>query len=197
MYRLYYNHKTNGDILFLVYEPESYPDRVEQRDDIVALYKEDRLIGVNFLHIGKIMKIRADGMIVTPEDKMVEVLSSMMENAGLPSLPPCTDSGYVVAKVLKIEEHPLNEKLSILTLDIKEKTLTTVTRYNNFKEGDHVVIAKDNCLRFDGSAFHARVERNIPIECELCSEKDLRLGEEDKKAIVANELSFGMDFFLR
>ena len=197
MYRLYYHYKTNGDILFLVYEPESYPDKVVPHGDIIALYKEDRLVGVNFLHIGKTMKIHADGMIVTPEDKMVEVLSSMLVNAGLPSLPPCTDSGYVVAKVTKIEEHPLNEKLSILTLDIKSSILTTVTRYSNFKEGDHIVVAKDGCLRFDGSAFHARKEKNIPIEAELCSEKDLRLGEEDKKVVIANDLPYGLDYFLR
>ena len=197
MYRLYYHYKTNGDTLFLVIEPEAYPDRVVENDGVVALYKENRLVGVNFLHIGKTMRIRAEGMIVTPENVVIDVLNSLLEGAGLETLPYCTDSYYVVGKVLKKEEHPLNENLSILTVDIKEKTLSTVTRYSNMEEGDHIVLAKDGCLRFDGSQFHAHVEKNINIDAEVCSEADLRLGEESKKAILVPELSVGMDFFLR
>lgn len=197
MYRLYYHFKTNGDTLFLVKEPESYPDKVEEHGDVIALYKEGRLVGVNFLHIGKTMKIHAEGMIVTPENVVIDVLNALLTGAGLEPLPYCEDSYYVVGKVLKKEEHPIDERLSILTVDIGNKTVSTITRYSNVGEGDHIVLAKDGCLRFDGSQFHARVERNIPIDAEVCSEADLRLGEEGKKALLAQELPVGMDFFLR
>lgn len=197
MYRLYYHYKTNGDTLFLVIEPESYPDRVEEKGDVVALYKENRLVGVNFLHIGKTMKIHAEGMIVTPENVVVDVLNSLLVGVGMEKIPYCEDSYYVVGKVTKKEEHPLNEKLSILTVDVGDGVLSTVTRYANIEEGSHIVLAKDGCLRFDGSQFHARVEKNINIDAEVCSESDLRLGKEDKEAILVPELSVGMDFFLR
>ena len=196
MYRLYYHHKTNGDILFLVIDPESYPDKVEKKDDVVALYKEGKLVGINFLSIGKTMKVRAEGMIVFPDDKVIDVLNDKLALAGLEKLPYVRDSGYKVALIEKKEEHPLDERMSILTLSIGEKKLSTVTRYANIEEGDKIVIALDGCLRFDGSAFHARVERNIPIEAEVCSEADLRLGEESKKALVVSDKEAGEDYFL-
>ncbi len=196
-YRLYYNYKTNGDILFLVIDPLAYPDEVKEKDDVVCLYSKGELIGINFLSIGKKVKIHAEGMIVNPLDEVIDILNNVLKNASFDIvLPYVRNSFYKIARIEKKEEHPLNERMSILTLNLGDKTLSTVTRYQNVNEGDKVLVALDNCLRYDGSIFKARVERNIPIECELCSEKDVRLGEESKAALIIDKGNPGEDFFI-
>lgn len=196
MSALFYHHKTNGDVLFLVIEPEAYPDKVVAHGDVIALYKEDRLVGVNFRDIGKVVKIHASGLLLPVDDRLVDVLNALLGNAGLSPLPYFRSSGYRVAEVKRIEEHPLDESKRILTLACGEQTLNTVTRYRNFGLGDHLVVATDGTIRFDGTRFRSRVERNIPIEAEVCSPLDLRAGEEGTLAYLAPERKPGSDFYI-
>lgn len=197
MSALFYNYKTNGDILFLVNEPESYPDKVVTKGDVVALYKGETLVGVNFLNIGKVCKIHADGLIVPVDDKLVDVVNCLLEGAMLAKLDYFASSGYKVGKVTKIEEHPLDEKKRILTLDLGGSTLSTVTRYSNFSVGDNLVLVTDGTIKFDGTKFTKRIERNIPIDAEVCSGNDLKVNDDFKSAFLANDLEAGDDFFLR
>lgn len=196
MYRLFYNYESTGDVLFVVLDQEAYPDETKQVGDVTALYKEGKLIGINLFHFGKTVKIKAKGMIITPENVLIDVINSLLSAAGIETLPYVTDSGYVCAKVEAVEEHPLDERARILTLNAGDKTLTTVSRYQYFGVNDIIVVAKDGCIKFDGTVFHSRVVKNIPVECEVCCQADLRLGEEYKAAYLPADRKAGDDFFL-
>lgn len=196
MYRLYYQRETAKDVLYIIYEPSAYPDKVEQKGNVVALYNQGKLIGINILDFSKIVKIRANGMIPVPEDALIDVINLELSHALLEPLPYARESGYIVARVNKVEEHPLDEKKRILSLSAKNKTFETVTRYQNLQEGSLCVVAIDGCLRYDGTLFQKRIERNIPIDCEICSESDLRIGDKSLEAFIPNKSKEGDDFFL-
>lgn len=197
MYRLFYNRESVGDVLFVVIDPLSYPDRQVRKDEVVALYKGDKLVGINLFDFGKTAKIKASGMIIDPEDVLIDVINAKLENAGVEKLSYTRDSLYKVAEVVAKEEHPLDERSNILTLSLGQSQLTTVSRYPNIEVGSHIVVAIDGCVKFDGTPFTKKVVKNIPIECEVCCEKDLRIGEEFKAAVLVPELEAGSDFFLR
>ena len=196
MYRLFYNRQNVGDVLFVVIDAHAYPDRSESVGEVTALYQGERLIGINLFDFGKTVKIKASGMIVSPEDVLIDAINAKLAQVNLPALPYCRDSGYKVAEVKNLEEHPLDEKSSIVTLMVGEKTLTTVTRYRNLEIGKPIVVAVDGCIKFDGTVFEKKVVRNIPIECEVCCAADLRIGEEFKEAFIPEDMPFGSDFFL-
>ena len=195
MYRLFYNRENVGDVLFIVLDALAYPDASKTNGEVTALYKGDELIGINLFNFSKTVKIKAHGMIVTPEDVLIDVINSKLQNAGLPMLPYTRESGFVVAEVNNIEEHPLDERSNILTLKVGEKTLSTVTRYQNISIGSHIVVVCDGAIKFDGVLFQKKIVKNIPIECEVCCEADLRIGEEFKSAFLV-DLPSGTDFFL-
>lgn len=197
MYRFYYNRKTGGDVLYCVINPLSYPDKVKKTGNVAALYHGDDRVGINFLDISQTMKIKAEGMIPFAADEFLKLINHMLENAGEESLPQLDSSFYKIARVGEIEEHPLDDKKVILHLGLGNQKLDTVTRYSNIKVGDCVVVALDGCLKVDGTPFAAHKERNIPIDCEVCSMKDLGVGEEDKLALIVEEGAAGEDFFLR
>lgn len=196
MYRFYYNRASGGDVLYCVIDPSSYPDHMKKEGDVASLYRGKERVGINFLNISKTMKIKANGMIPLMSEPLLEIVNHMLINSGEEPLPLCPCSCFVIAEAQSVEEHPLDEKKKIVHLAAGEKKLDTVTRYPNVDAGDKVVVALDRCLMADGTEFLAHTERNIPIDCEICSGKDLGLGEEDKLAFLA-EGNPGEDFFAK
>ncbi len=195
MYRLFYNLDNVGDVLFVVFDPEAIPNKVDNHDGLTALYRDDELIGVNLFGVGQEFGLKEKGMIVKVSDSLLSKVNQKFENSGLKALGKNVDNGYIVALVTKLEEHPLDERSNIVTLDLGGKEATTVSRYANLKEGLLIVVAIDGCIKFDGTAFHKKIVRNIPIECEVCSPFDLRIGEEGKAAYEAEGRQAGDDFF--
>lgn len=195
MYRLYYHLKTAGDVLYCVMEPEVYPDDVRQEGNVVALFGQGKLIGYNFLHMSKTMKIHSEGMIPSPDDKMIDVLNSLLSAAGFEQLPYTRDSYFRVGQVESLEEHPLYEKKHIVHLKFGDLSKDTVSGFP-LEEGQLVVAMMDGCLRYDGTRFLSHIERNIPIEVEICSGTDLRINDDVTRAFCPDSSRSGDDFFL-
>lgn len=196
MYRLFYNYQVTGDVLFVVFESETIPDETLKKGNAVALFKDKKLIGYNIFDFSNVVKLKTSGMLVTPDDALIEAVNSILLNAGFEKLPYCRDSGYRIAEVKKVEEHPLDEKKRILTLDVGafgEKV--TTTRYE-VKEGDLLVLVLDKTIKFDGTTFHESVIKNIPQQAEIMSGKDLLLNEEGRKPFLVEGYKAGDDFFL-
>ena len=195
MHRIYYSKELNDDTLFVVFSAEKTPNKIQKQGDVVALYLDEELVGINLLHASSYLDFDPKGMVAKEEETLLEKLNALFLQAGLPKLEKNPSSGFVVGKIIKLEEHPLDEKKQIVTLSIGDKTLETTTRYANIKEGSLVVVATDGCFKFDGTCFHKAVIRNIAQDCELCSPSDLRLGEDYKNALLVEGLEEGTDFF--
>lgn len=196
MYRFFYNHEATGDVLFLVIEPNKKADNIVTKGNVTALYSEGKLIGVNFFEIGKTMKIHANGMIPVPEKPMLDCINSLLSNASLPTLEPLESSGYRVMEVTLLEEHPIDAKAVIVTLTDGVNTYHSVYHDPTLKEGDKVVVALEGSIAYDGSLIEKKIEKNLPIEVRLCTEKELKISENDGPAFKANEEKVGSDFFL-
>ncbi len=194
--RLFYPYKTEGDTLFLLFHSASYPAKVENRGDVTSLYKENNLIGINIAHFGEIVKIKANGYIVTPDDRLIDVINIKLRQAGLDPIPYIRDSGFKVAKITFVKEHPLNEKKRIVHLYTPEKIYDTVTSYLNIKVDDLVIILVPGGMRFDGTIFQESKANNLTVAAEICSSSDLHIGEEKETAFILEEGKVGEDFFL-
>jgi tRNA-binding EMAP/Myf-like protein len=127
---------------------------------------------------------------------LVDVINALLVNAGLSALPYCTDSGYKVAKISHLEEHPIDEKAQIVSLDLGKNSLTTVSWYPNLEVGKSVVVALDGTILADGSLFHAFVSRNIPNQCSICSASELKIKDGGEGAFLTKDYLPGEDFFL-
>ena len=195
MYRFFYNPDNVGDVLFVVVDPEAIPNKVVEHDGLTALYRDDVLVGANLFGVGEAFGLMEKGMIVKIDENVICNVNELFSKNGLAPLEKNVDSGYLVAEVTKLEEHPLDERCNIVTLNLGGKELTTVSRYANLEVGLRIVVAIDGCIKFDGTAFHKKIVRNIPIECEVCSPFDLRLSEEGKSAFVVTDKAPGEDFF--
>lgn len=195
MTALFYCKPTAKDVLYLLIDPEKTPDEVVKKGDTVGLFYQKQLIGVNFLNFSRLVKIKAEGRITNPPEAMLEIVKNELQKASFPIPDFSCSSGFTVARVMNLEEHPLDERKQIVTLECAGKTLTTSSRYQNLQIGSKIVVLLDRTIRFDGTVFHSSVIRNIPQDCEIASPHDLGLSEESKSAYIEEEKEVGSDFF--
>ena len=112
-YALYYDYETIGDVLLVVIKPTVIPTKEVKINDVVALYNKDELIGINIFNISKVIKIKAKGLIPLINEDILNVINHILENANLEKLPIQIESGFRVAKIVDIDEHPDSEHLHI------------------------------------------------------------------------------------
>ena len=196
MYRFFYNHEATGDVLFLVLDPKGKATKVERKGDIAALYDGDNLIGVNFFNIAKTIKIKVSGMIPVPEKPMLDRINALLSNNGLPVLPILESSGYKVMQITALEEHPVDEKAVIVTLSDGKDIYHSVYHDPTLKVNDKVVVALPGCIAYDGGLIERSIEKNLPIDVRLCTEKQLKISDNDIPAFHPQDEAVGSDFFL-
>lgn len=198
-YGVYYNHETIGDILLIVFEPNIIPNKVIKHDNVVALYNNDKLVGYNFLNISEDIKIKADGYIPVMNDKVIDVLNYILKNHNLEPLDYLHESGFKVALIKEIEDHPDSDHLHILKVDVgEEKLLNIVCGSYNAKVGLKVVCASNGTFMPNGQQIIAGEVLGVFSEGMLCSGRELNIqGYENKKGlyILGDEYKVGDDFF--
>ena len=189
---LFYSPATGGDVLYVAYPSSSPVTNSVQKGDVVAIYAGNEIVGINVFRASSHFALEGEGLIPLPSQALQDSLNALLAEASLPAL-TFPSSGYRVYEVKKVEEHPLDEKKSILTLSDGNKEAVTSTRYT-LAPGDRVVALQGGYARRNGTFFTSSVIRNIPQDVEICSEADLGIGEESKAAYRPTK-EIGADFF--
>ncbi len=125
----------------------------------------------------------------------MKTINDLLENSNAPRLEETSNSGFKVLTISNLEEHPLDEKASIVTLKDGEKAYQAVSHYKNLEIGKMVVVALDGTILYDGSLFSKKLVKNIPVDATLCSGKELKVSDNYKEAFIPEGYSEGEDFF--
>lgn len=197
-YAIFYNYHTIGDVLLIISDLETKPNRVIKNGDVTSLYLDDKLIGINIFNISNVLKIKSNGLIVLPLKKMIDIINNILINANVETLEYKKESGFKVGKVLTCEEHPDSDHMHVLTVDIGSEVLDIVCGAPNVKEGQKVVVATLGTTMFDGKKIVPSSLRGIKSNGMLCSPRELHLeGAPNIRGILVldNDAIIGEDFF--
>lgn len=197
-YAIFYNYHTIGDVLLIVSDLETKPNRVVKNGDVTSLYLDDKLIGINIFNISNVLKIKSNGLIVLPLKEMIDVINNILINANVETLEYKKESGFKVGKVLTCEEHPDSDHMHVLTVDIGSEVLDIVCGAPNVKEGQKVVVATLGTTMFDGKKIVPSSLRGIKSNGMLCSPRELHLeGASNVRDILVldDDAIIGEDFF--
>lgn len=82
MYKIYYCRQAVGDVLLISYDEETIPNKIKRNDNVISLYKDDKLVGINIFDFSKIVKIFHSGEIVDPTDEFITLINHILINAG-------------------------------------------------------------------------------------------------------------------
>lgn len=198
-YGVFYNYKTIGDVLLIIFDQRENPDEVIKQDDVVVIKKNKKIIGINIFNISKIMKIKANGFIPLLDDKVLDVINHILENHNLPILEKQKNSGFVVAKITNIEEHPDSDHLHICNVDVGEDNeLQIVCGAFNAKKDLICVCALPYAFMPSGKQIIPGKLLGIDSNGMLCSGRELSLdGYENKRGLLELDDTYkiGSDFF--
>lgn len=197
-YAIFYNYHTIGDVLLIISDLETKPNRVVKNGDVTSLYLDDKLIGINIFNISNVLKIKSNGLIVLPLKEMIDVINNILINANVETLEYKKESGFKVGKVLTCEEHPDSDHMHVLTVDVGSEVLDIVCGAPNVKEGQKVVVATVGTTMFDGKKIVPSSLRGIKSNGMLCSPRELHLeGAPNVRGILVldDDAIIGEDFF--
>lgn len=198
-YALYYDFETIGDVLLVVIKPTVTPTKEVKINDVVALYNKDELIGINIFNISKVIKIKAKGLIPLINEDILNVINHILENANLEKLPIQIESGFRVAKIVDIDEHPDSEHLHICMVDIGDKEpLQIVCGASNARKDLVCVCATPFTFMPNGQQIIPNKLLGIQSNGMLCSGRELNLeGYEGKRGLLelSDEYKVGTDFW--
>lgn len=198
-YALYYDYETIGDVLLVVIKPTVIPTKEVKINDVVALYNKDELIGINIINISKVIKIKAKGLIPLINEDILNVINHILENANLEKLPIQIESGFRVAKIVDIDEHPDSEHLHICMVDIGDKEpLQIVCGASNARKDLVCVCATPFTFMPNGQQIIPNKLLGIQSNGMLCSGRELNLeGYEGKRGLLelSDEYKVGTDFW--
>ena len=197
-YAIFYNYHVVGDVLLIISDLETKPNRVVKNGDVTSLYLDDKLIGINIFNISNVLKIKSNGLIVLPLKEMIDVVNNILINANVETLEYKKESGFKVGKVLTCEEHPDSDHMHVLTVDIGSEVLDIVCGAPNVKEGQKVVVATLGTTMFDGKKIVPSSLRGIKSNGMLCSPRELHLeGAPNVRGILVLDADaiVGEDFF--
>lgn len=199
-YGIYYNKKKLGDILFIIIENELIPNNVVKNDNVVSLYKDEKLVGINIFDISKIVKIKSNGFIPQISNEFVDVINSILSNHNLEKLPYLENSGFIVSKIVEIEEHPESEHLHICKVDTGKEILQIVCGAKNARKDLITVCALPYSYMPSGKQIIPSKLLDEKSFGMLCSGKELNLeGELNKPGLIelnSEDYQVGQDFFL-
>ncbi len=198
-YAFYYDYESIGDVLLIVINSSSeIPNKVIKKDDVTILYKNDELIGINIFNISKVLKIKAKGFIPLVNEKILDVINHIIENAGLEKMPLQKESGFRVAKIIEIEDHPDSDHLHICTVDVGDKEpLQIVCGAFNARKDLICVCAMPYTFMPNGAQIIPDKLIGIDSYGMLCSGRELNLeGYEGKRGLLElnNNYKAGTDF---
>jgi len=196
---LFYNRKIIGDVLFLVIDAEATPTRIEKHDNVIALFKDDKLVGVNILEFSEIVKIKGEGLLILPPRQLIDIINHILKNIGIEKIDYIESSGFKIGHVLSCEEHPDSDHLHVCKVDVKTSVLDIVCGAANVQKGQKVVVAMPLTTMFDGSQIIPSALRGIKSEGMLCSLRELHLDTPTSPhgiMVLKEDAPIGEDFFL-
>lgn len=191
MYRFYKQRSAEKDVVYLLVA-DLMPDEVANYDDVTLLYNNKRLIGANFF--GKETSLFSSyGMQPVVPENVLASFNAILEKHEIAPLASSSSSGFKIGEVKEVEEHPLDERKSLLKIDAEEGVYETVSD-KKAKIGEKVAIALNDTFLFDGTLFVSHIDHNLKIDVLLVEDSEIGISKEDFENLLTRKAP-GEDLF--
>lgn len=190
-YSLYYCYQTIGDVLIVNIESDMFPTSSKRVGDVEIIYSADKIIGYNIFNISKIIKIKMVGILYHPENVFIDIVNSILKNAGCDTLSYVLHSGFIVGEVKECFQL---DKGYMAVISIGESMVSGLTK-TELDINDKVVIAKVGTTLRNGKIVKEMIGEFGIADCFICSGKDVFYDESEKPLILDNDVEVGIDFF--
>ena len=173
-YSLFYTFRKLDDIFAIVFHGYGKVTKKVRNKNVEALYSEDNLCGYNIYNIKDIVKIKAKGLIYLPNKELIDLINSILQNAGFETIPYILHSGFIIGKVIDSNH-----------IDIGGYSI-------NVQESIHL---NENSLVVVAMAGTMLPNEELVENGHVCTYKDLSISEDENVLVLEGEYEIGSDFF--
>ena len=195
---LFYNPKGVGDVAFIQIEPSVGPFEYEQKQNVVEIKKENKVVGYNIFHVSNNVTINDNGHIKLTTE-LIKDFQQLITEAGFDyQLDTDVSPKFVVGYVETKEKHPNADKLSVLNVNVGTEKLQIVCGAPNVESGQKVVVAKVGAVMPSGMVIKDAQLRGVDSSGMICSMKELNLPNAPKEKgimVLNDDYDIGQAFF--
>ncbi len=182
----FYNHQAFKNVLVAIVHEDVIPNRLEKIDDIVALYHDELLVGINFLNISKTIKIHSMGKIFLPNRAFIDAINALLIKQNITFDVPL-NSGFIIVDILK----PILYKDDKMFVEVQLKERKIIVSSKKQKSlNSKGIIALNGTLLENGTRVKKQVLEGIKSEGILLNLADDEILNEEIK-----NLPSGSDFY--
>ena len=193
---LFYNKENVGDVLIMK-SNDDIATSFKNYGDLVAIYKDDNLIGYNYFNISNKYSNLKNGINYHPEKELIELINLELKNNNLEEI-EIIEPNFRVGLVKECEDIE-GTHLHLCKVDIKDEELQIVCGAKNVKEGALVVVAMVGTIMNDGSFINKGQLKGYDSYGMLCSKRELNIPTEEVRGLLlldSNEYKIGDKFFV-
>ena len=191
-YLMYFSNNVYKNSLYIHLRRDyQIKDETKFFNDVEVLYKQKEPIVYMIHNISRYTKIWMDGYISLPSKILLDVINSILINAGLEPLAYKDESGFIIGKIAAKSPY-LNG--FYYDIDIKDMVVHSYSQ-EEINVGEKVAIIKEGTSLDEKRYFlNYDLEGQI-IDAYMVSEKDLAISNLDKSIIIKEKVEVGSDFF--
>lgn len=192
-----YQPTTLGDLLALYLQPHLTANRSVRHGDLVMIYHDQTLIGMNLYQPKTYLPALTSGILRRIEASWLETINTLLKNAGVKESLHTFHSGFSIGEITQVETHPDADQLFVCQVNLGEKTIQVVTNSKKVKPLDKVVVALPGTLLNDGTLIQEGMMMQVASQGMFCSEKTLGISPETQVGVfvLAQNAIIGKDFY--
>lgn len=191
-YLMYFSNSVYKNSLYIHLRRDyQIKDETKFFNDVEVLYKQKEPIVYMIHNISRYTKIWMDGYIYLPSKILLDVINSILVNAGLEPLAYKDKSGFIIGKITAKSPY-LNG--FYYDIDIKDSIVHSYSS-EEIDIGEKVVIIKEGTSLDEKRYFLNYDLEGQKIDAYMVSEKDLSISDLDKTIIIKEKVEVGNDFF--
>lgn len=192
-----YQPSTMGDMLAIYLEPTLSATHHLKKENIVIIYHQDKIIGVNVYQPKTLINEFGQGIIRRMSHSSIENLNQKFKQLGANLILPSFHSGFVVAEVQRVDVHPDADALFVCQVNTGKSVVQIVTNSKKIKPNDRVVVALPGAMLLDGQILQEGMMLKVLSQGMFCSEKTLGINPETQIGIylLGDQIPLGKDFY--
>ena len=197
MVNFVYQPSTMGDMLAIYFEQSLPATHHQKKENIVFIYHQDKLIGVNVFQPKTLINDLQQGVIRRMPQSSIEILNQTFKRLGVNLILPTFHSGFVVAEVQRVDVHPDADALFVCQVNIGTSLIQIVTNSKKVKPNDRVVVALPGAMLLDGQILQEGMMLKVLSQGMFCSEKTLGISPETQVGVylLGTTIAIGKDYY--
>jgi tRNA-binding protein len=197
MVNFVYQPSTMGDMLAIYFEQSLPATHHQKKENIVFIYHQDKLIGVNVFQPRTLINEFQQGVIRRMPQSSIEILNQTFKRLGVNLILPTFHSGFVVAEVQRVDVHPDADALFVCQVNIGTSLIQIVTNSKKVKPNDRVVVALPGAMLLDGQILQEGMMLKVLSQGMFCSEKTLGISPETQVGVylLGTTIAIGKDYY--